>query len=587
MYAVLQQRLIFCFPAIDDDRMCGAADWAAYFAQFISNGVFPIGTQLQVTAGSGMQVNASAGAAWINGYGRAFDTTYVLDIDPADGVLNRIDRVVVRWGRVERAMFLDVLKGTSASTPTAPALVRDADYYDLCIAQISIPAGITEITGAHISDKRLDPDLCGIVSSLITPDTAGWFEGLEAEFLTWFNAVKDIMDGDPDTNIVNAIAQLQEDVGALEASDVPLVTGGTAPNFTVTDSTVTAYTAGLRRTIKFHEAGSNVTLNFNGLGVMNLYSSNGEAADAAAGQYVTVICDGASFFMLSGGKKKRLITEALAWSQSWTVPPGIFSISVRVIGGGGGGGSQGGGGGGHMDSGVFSVTPGDTHEVTIGAGGTGGTTGTAGGITSFGSLLSASGGSGGTSTRGGDGGSDGGVVVNSSGTFRGGAASYGGGGGSGGRYNSGGGNGCIHGGGGGNSLAGIGGTYGGDGALGTASPATDGTNTVGLGLEFEGTGTGGGQYGGGGGYGGDGGTGTYRSDNDTQYGGGGGYGAAGGNNCGGGGGYGGKGGDGGGGGGGYGIAILSDSTADGAGFGAGGGRSRRGMPDICMIQYMG
>ncbi len=577
----------FPFAAVNEDRLYGAADWAAYFAQLITNGVYPVGAQLLVTAASGMQVSVSAGGAWINGYGYVNGSAYTLNIDAADGVLNRIDRVVVRWGRVERAIFLDVLKGTTASSPTAPALVRDADYYDLCIAQISIPAGITEITGAHISDKRLDPDLCGIVSSLITPDTTGWFEGLEAEFLTWFNAVKDIMDGDPDTNIVNAIAILQEDVGALEASSAPLVTTGTVPNFTVTDPTVTAYKPGLRRTLKFHAAGSNVTLNFNGLGVMNLYSSNGEAADAAAGQYVTVICDGTSFFTLSGGKKKRLITEALPWSQSWTVPPGVYSINVRVFGGGGGGGTMGGGGGGHMNSGVFAVTPGNTYPVTIGAGGTGGASGSAGGVTSFGNLLSASGGSGGTATTGGDGGSGGGVIINSSSGYKGGNGSYGGGGAAGGRYNSYGGNGGTYGGGGGgNSLAGTGGTYGGNGAQGIGT-ASNGTNTIGLGLEFEGTGAGGGQYGGGGGYGGKGGTGAPGSDSRHTYGGGGGYGADGGNTCGGGGGYGGKGGTYAGGGGGYGTAILSDSASDGTGFGAGGGyNSRRGMSGICIVQYM-
>ena len=159
----------FPFPAINDDRMYGAADWAAYFAQFISNGVFPIGSQLQVTASSGMQVNVSAGAAWINGYGRAFNTAYILTVDPADGVLNRIDRIVVRWGRVERNVYLHVLKGTPASAPTAPPLTRDADYYDLCLVEISVNAGITGIAAAHISDKRLNPDLCGIVSSVITP----------------------------------------------------------------------------------------------------------------------------------------------------------------------------------------------------------------------------------------------------------------------------------------------------------------------------------------------------------------------------------------------------------------------------------
>ena len=292
----------FPFPAIDDDRVYDAADWAAYFAQFITNGVFPVGTQLQVTAGAGMQINISVGAAWINGYGRVFDTIYVLDVEPADGVLDRIDRIVVRWGRVERAIFLDVRKGTAASSPTAPALVRDADHYDLCLAEISIPAGITEITGAHISDKRLDTGLCGIVSSLITPDTDGFFESLEAEFLAWFNAVKDIMDGDPDTNIVNDIAELQEDVQALEAINAPLMTGGTAPDFTISPSpAILGYADGQIWTVQFHAESDAPTLNVNGKGAAAIYQYTSKAAKVKAGQIARVMRLGSSFFTVSGG----------------------------------------------------------------------------------------------------------------------------------------------------------------------------------------------------------------------------------------------------------------------------------------------
>ena len=311
----------FPFPAIDDDRMYGAADWAAYFAQFISNGVFPVGAQLQVTAGSGMQVNASAGAAWINGYGRVFDTAYVLDIDPADGVLNRIDRVVVRWGRVERNMYLDLLKGTAASNPTAPALVRDADYYDLCLAEISVNAGITAIAAAHISDKRLIPELCGIVSSVITPDTAGWYEGWEAEYLNWltgkradfdewFDALEILLSGDVAANLAagiltkadrTTVEEIEESVDALVSSDEMLTTSGTTPDFTVTDASVTAYFDGLIRTVQFHADGEEITVKFNGLGVLDVFDYTNKPTKVKEGQILKLRCNGTSFFVCSGG----------------------------------------------------------------------------------------------------------------------------------------------------------------------------------------------------------------------------------------------------------------------------------------------
>lgn len=210
----------FPFPAVGTDRAYSAADWAAYFAAFLTNGVFPVGSQLQVTAGTGMQVIVSDGKGWINGYGYRNDSTMTLSIDAADGALNRIDRIIMRWSRTARAINLAVLKGTAASSPTAPALIRSADYYDLCIAQIAVNAGIVAIQAAHITDKRLDTSVCGIVSSLITPNTAGWYEGWETEWLAWmaqqktgfqawYDALNVILSGDAAAQMAASIVALQ------------------------------------------------------------------------------------------------------------------------------------------------------------------------------------------------------------------------------------------------------------------------------------------------------------------------------------------------------------------------------------------
>lgn len=94
-------------------------------------------------------------------------------------------------------------------------------------------------------------------------------------------------------------------------------------------------------------------------------------------------------------------------ADSFIVPAGVSKIMVEVRGGGGGGGKgdngtavgQGGSGGGY-GMGIFSVTPGSTHGVTVGAGGLGSNGGTCtvggpGGTSSLGLLISATGGGGG------------------------------------------------------------------------------------------------------------------------------------------------------------------------------------------------
>lgn len=106
-------------------------------------------------------------------------------------------------------------------------------------------------------------------------------------------------------------------------------------------------------------------------------------------------------------------TFSTAGTTSFTVPNCTNYICIEVWGAGGGGGggnggtqNGGGGGGGGYGSGCFTVTPGSSISVIVGAGGTRGNPGTpgtdggTGGTTSVGALISATGGTGGLTTGG-------------------------------------------------------------------------------------------------------------------------------------------------------------------------------------------
>ncbi len=76
------------------------------------------------------------------------------------------------------------------------------------------------------------------------------------------------------------------------------------------------------------------------------------------------------------------IAFTVAGTTNWVVPNGVTSVSAVCVGGGGGGASStlatngrsgGGGGGGALHWRTFSVTPGETLTVVVGAAGTGGT----------------------------------------------------------------------------------------------------------------------------------------------------------------------------------------------------------------------
>lgn len=189
------------------DRVYLSQHFAAYFASFIGNGVFRENAgELQVMALSTpqMKVSVLGGQGYINGYWYENTDNLILNIDNADGVLNRIDSVVLRLGYAERDMWLAVKKGTPAINPIAPSLTRSADYYELQLATISIPASSISIVQSRISDTRFNSNVCGIVTGLVEQaDPTEIFTQFEA----WYEQTKNNYDDD----IANWTQQQKDD----------------------------------------------------------------------------------------------------------------------------------------------------------------------------------------------------------------------------------------------------------------------------------------------------------------------------------------------------------------------------------------
>lgn len=255
------------FNSVSHDRTYKAEDWAEYFASFIGNGVFPVpSTGLQVVANDGMKLNVKTGKAWINGYFYFNTGDLAVELDTADGQLNRIDRVVVRWDLTNRVMSVKVKSSSFSASPTAPALQRDADIYELALADIYVGAGATAITQSKITDQRLNTSLCGVVvgvveqidPSAITAQFNNFFELYRAlitdeynayvarvsgyendaaadyetflqsledyeasartEFEAWFEGIKNTLSGDIAGQLTLEVEDLQARVAALEAA---------------------------------------------------------------------------------------------------------------------------------------------------------------------------------------------------------------------------------------------------------------------------------------------------------------------------------------------------------------------------------
>lgn len=198
----------FPFNSVNHDRKYKAEDWAEYFNPILTNGIFPSpSTNLQVTAdGTSMKIAVQTGKAWINGYGYYNDTLLNFQLANADGAMSRIDRVVIRWSRADRSITLAVKQGTyAATTPNAPTLQRDADIYELAIADIYAGAGVTNISQANVTDQRPNIDLCGWVNSLIHIDTKTLYDQFTAQFNEWFANIKTQLGNDVVGHLQNEI----------------------------------------------------------------------------------------------------------------------------------------------------------------------------------------------------------------------------------------------------------------------------------------------------------------------------------------------------------------------------------------------
>lgn len=176
------------------DRQYVAEQFAEYFASFVGNGVFQNKSDaLMVTESDtpAMSVAVQTGQGWINGYWYKNSTELPLSVAISDGVLGRIDLVVMRLGFSERTIECVIKQGTAAATPVAPELQRDNDYYELALAQINVPAATVNIRNANIVDLRADASYCGFVQAAVQSIDTTYFGNQLNQFIVRYISQSD------------------------------------------------------------------------------------------------------------------------------------------------------------------------------------------------------------------------------------------------------------------------------------------------------------------------------------------------------------------------------------------------------------
>lgn len=259
------------YNSVNHDRVYDASSMEEWLRPFFVTGVF--NGSLQVTAdGTSMAVTVAPGYVNIKGKTRWFESATVLEIAPASGSLRRIDNIVVRRDDANRNFVLDVVKGTAAASPVAPAPTRTDSVYELVLARVTVGIGALNIRQQDVTDMRPDASVCGWVVSTVTEmdfsqftaqfedffatfkegtlaDVTQWFadqkaafeawkdgqesdldlwqqnretnyeiwyRGAQDTFTAWLEAMREAMGSDPSTAIIALAEELDERLGLLE-----------------------------------------------------------------------------------------------------------------------------------------------------------------------------------------------------------------------------------------------------------------------------------------------------------------------------------------------------------------------------------
>ena len=180
--SVYAQEYGYFFNSNNNDRTYNAESFETWLKPFFVSGVFTGSLQVQAQSAPDMTVKVTPGYANLNGKPAHWVDTNTLQLATASGVYDRIDTIVLRRDNTNRSIAIEVVTGVASGSPQPTAPTRNNDVYELVLAQIRVGVGVTQITGANITDKRPDSAVCGYVMCTIdTPDFSELFAQFQAQ----------------------------------------------------------------------------------------------------------------------------------------------------------------------------------------------------------------------------------------------------------------------------------------------------------------------------------------------------------------------------------------------------------------------
>jgi len=224
------------------------SQFSKLFNRLKTSGVagFPANTALKVTGdSSGMNVKVGLGFAIVRGFAYELTTTVETMTIGASSANPRIDLVCLTLDPTVNSVVLEVVAGTAAAVPVAPALTQsETGTYQLEIGRVTVPALATVIAAGDVSDTRpCLGEAVGVWTTTQRPATGrmgqlGWSTTnnvLEVySGSAWIEAAPNNIDaatitsGTIDSGRIGSIPIANVDAGALSPGELLIVDGSYA-----------------------------------------------------------------------------------------------------------------------------------------------------------------------------------------------------------------------------------------------------------------------------------------------------------------------------------------------------------------------
>lgn len=203
------------------DRAVDAEFLRAFYQKDRGNGVLMLGDSssflVQASTPASRNVVIKPGYCFIQGAYAINDADTTITIDTADSTVPRIDSIVLRLDirNDYRNINLYYKKGTAKSSPTAPALTRTNEQYEIGIANVHVPAASSVVQNQHIEDTRMDKDRCGSSLPLQEIDTTNLYKQLQDQITQNMALIQSALDA-------TTAGYLQNQITAIVAKLYPV-----------------------------------------------------------------------------------------------------------------------------------------------------------------------------------------------------------------------------------------------------------------------------------------------------------------------------------------------------------------------------